>query len=372
MRFFGKYRVVIPAKAGISNRSPHAARKRGDSRFRGNDGTGDIVKRVLLTCAVLLAVGCAQENAVVIYSPHGADILKDYENLFEAQYPEIDMQWLDMGSRHVYNRVYSERNRPACDIWWGAPSTMFMQAAEIGLLAEYTPTWVEAVDASSRGANDTWLGTHDTPLCIMFNDKGYARDEVPQTWDDLLDPKWKGKIVIRKPLESGTMRTFIGAMVSRADDDDAGIEWLKRLHASTVSYPENPQLLFDRIKRNQDEITVWIVPDAVLQKNRHGYPFDYYVPEQTAVLTEGIAIVEGAPHADAARKFYEFVTTQEALIHQAEAYGKIPARTDIEASQLPDWMNEQPIVPMSIDWTEFSTKNEEWCERWDSEVYGAR
>lgn len=330
-----------------------------------------ILKFCCVVVAAVCVVGCGQENAIVVYSPHGADILKDYEVLFEEAYPELDMQWLDMGSRHVYNRVYSERSRPACDVWWGAPSTMFMQAAEIGLLAEYTPTWSDSIDASSRGAAHRWYGTHDTPLCIMFNDTGYTRDDMPRTWDDLLDPKWDGKIVMRKPLESGTMRTFIGAMVARAESEDAGIAWLKELHDATAAYPENPQLLFERIKRNKEEITVWIVPDAVLQKNRHGYPFDYYVPAQTPVLTEGIAIIEGAPHSDAAQKFYEFVTTQEALIHQAEEYGKMPAREDIDASELPAWMSEQPIVPMEIDWQEFSKKNEEWCERWDREVYNA-
>ena len=192
---------------------------------------------------------------------------------------------------------------------------------------------------------------------------------MPETWDGLLDEQWKGKITIRKPLESGTMRTFIGAMVERAESEDAGIEWLRKLHEATSSYPENPQLLFERVKRNEDEITVWIMPDAVLQKNRHGYPFGYYNPPNTPLLKEGIAIVKDAHHREGAGRFYEFVTTQEALIDQAETYGKIPARTDIDPEALPNWMNEQPIVPMPIDWEAFALKNEEWCERWDKEVY---
>jgi len=75
----------------------------------------------------------------VVYSPHGPEMLKDAEAQFEAAYPHVDLQWLDMGSQEVYNRVSAERARPACDVWWGGPSTMFMQAAEEGLLEPYRP-----------------------------------------------------------------------------------------------------------------------------------------------------------------------------------------------------------------------------------------
>ncbi|MEX2016374.1 MAG: extracellular solute-binding protein, partial [Candidatus Hydrogenedentales bacterium] len=199
----------------------------------------------------------------------------------------------------------------------------------------------------------------------------YSRDEVPHTWDELLEPQWDQKITIRKPPESGTMRTFIGGMILREGGVEAGLEWLRKLHEATRSYLETPQLLFDHLKRNEDLITVWIMPDAVLQRDRHGYPFDFVLPPDTPVLTEGIAIVKDAPHRESAELFYEFVTTQEALAHQAETYGKIPARDDVPEDALPAWMVEQPIDAMEIDWQEFSQQLPEWVRRWEQEVYAA-
>ena len=72
-----------------------------------------------------------------------------------------------------------------------------------------------------------------------------------------------------------------------------------------------------------------------------------------------------------AEKFFEFVTTQEALVHQAEEYAKIPARKDIDPSALPAWMVEQPIDAMEIDWEVFSKNVQAWCTRWEKEVYDA-
>ena len=327
---------------------------------------------------ILLNTGCSSpdsatessdSNTVVIYSPHGPEMGKDYEKLFEAQYPHIDVQWLDMGSQDVYNRINAEKNRPACDIWWGGPSTMFMKATQQGLLAPYSPTWASGIGAGFKDPEGYWHGTYNTPIAILFNNRKYTRDTVPQTWNDLLTPEWNQKIVIRFPLPSGTMRTFIGSVMLREGSDDAGIAWLKQLHASTVEYPKSPQLLFDKMKRNQELISVWIAPDAVLQRERNGYPFDFHIPKQAPVLTEGIALIAQAPHRKSAELFYEFVTTQEALVHQAQAYSKMPTRQDIDKSLLPEWMSTQEVDDMPIDWTVFAKNEQRWADRWKTEVH---
>ena len=96
----------------------------------------------LLLCAGLLG-GCDAREKVVDYSPHGSEMLGDYERLFEAAYPEVDLQWLDMGAQEVYSRVSAERNRPAGDVWWGGPASMFEQAAAESLLESYRPDGAE-------------------------------------------------------------------------------------------------------------------------------------------------------------------------------------------------------------------------------------
>lgn len=329
-------------------------------------------RHICLTLAGLALVGCSpSREIVVVYSPHGPDVLRDYEAKFEAAYPEVDVQWVDAGSQEVYSRVKAERNRPQGDVWWGAPSTLFMVAAEEGLLAPYRPTWADSVEEGYRDPQDRWYGTYRSPLAVMFNARRYAKNEVPQTWDDLLKPEWKGKITIRKPLASGTMRTFIGAMILRAPTEDEGIAWLKRLHESCEAYMENPQLLYDHVKRQEELISVWLMPDVALQRDRNGYPFDWVVPPQTPVLTEGMAIIQGAPHAEWARRFYEFVTTPEALAQQAHAYAKVPARDDLDPATLPEWIAGLEIDAMPIDWKQFAENEKRWCDRWEAEVFNA-
>ena len=106
-----------------------------------------------------------------------------------------------------------------------------------------------------------------------------------------------------------------------------------------------------------------------MQRDRNGFPFGYVIPPQTPVLTDGIALIKNAPHAEAAKKFYEFVTSEEALVQQAKAYAKMPARSDIPKDRLPEWMRNTVIDAMPIDWQQFAEKEAGWCARWEKEVY---
>ena len=248
---------------------------------------------------------------------------------------------------------------------------MFAQAADEGLLDSYRPSWAEGIPEEYRDAEDRWYATYRSPLAILFNKNGLTKETAPQTWDELLDPKWHGKIALRRPLASGTMRSFLCAMIARAPSEDEGIAWLKRLHEATAEYPENPGMLFDHIARNPDRVSVWLLSDVIMQYVMHGYPFDAHVPPQTPVLTDGIAIVKGAPHRVRAEQFYEFVTSREALVDQATRYAKLPARSDIPPEVLPPRLVDQAIVGMDIDWKHFAEKEKEWCGRWQREVYEA-
>lgn len=323
----------------------------------------------LLWFTGLLLAGCSASDVIVVYSPHGADMLGDYEALFEAEHPGVDVRMVDMGSKEVYSRIQAERNRPQCDVWWGAPSTMFMQAAEEGLLAPYTPSWADALEPAYKDPEGRWNAAFRSPIAILFNDRHYTAEDMPQTWDDLLAEKWRGRISLRRPLESGTMRTFICAMIDRAPSEDAGIDWLKQLHQQTGEYLGNPLLLFDHIKKNPGHISVWLMPDIVMQADRNDFPFDYHIPPDTPVITDGIALVAGAPNGEWARRFYEFVTEESALIHQAEKYAKLPARNDIDPSRLPPKLVARDVRAMDIDWKVFAENEAAWCARWKNEVF---
>jgi iron(III) transport system substrate-binding protein len=115
---------------------------------------------------------------------------------------------------------------------------------------------------------------------------------------------------------------------------------------------------------------LWNLPDVWIYKEQRGFPLSYVIPVSgTPVISDGIAIVRGAPNETEAQRFYEFVTTPENLVQAARTYYRIPVRTDIDRSQLPGWMNE-PFNRMPVDWELLRKQGNEWMRYWDTEIRG--
>jgi iron(III) transport system substrate-binding protein len=308
----------------------------------------------------------------LIYTPHGQDLLKDFIARYREAHPDVNVQFLDMGSREVLARLRTEHNRPQADLWWGAAHMTFETAAEENLLAPYRPTWADKVPESERDPQDRWYGTYETPQVIVYNSELVRAEDAPQDWDEVLDAKWKDKVLIRNPIPSDSMRVIFGAMIWRSYKDTnspaGGYDWLRRLDANVHEYTADPTLLMQKLARGEGLISLWSMPDVWLYREKKNLKLAYVIPKSgTPVITDAIAIVKGAPHEEEARRFYEFVNTPENLIYAARNYYRIPARTDLDRSQLPAWMNE-PFTRMPLDWELLRKESNEWLRYWDTEI----
>lgn len=335
------------------------------------------VRNALPVLALGLAAACAGDDrrTLVVYSPHGRDLLAHFEDSFETLQPDVDVQWIDMGSQEILDRVRSERNNPQADVWWGAPSDMFALAAEAGLLQEFEPSWADQVPTSSRDTRSRWIGTYLTPEVIAYNEEALAAEEVPRDWDGVLAPRWRGEVLIRDPLASGTMRTVFGALMyreyQRTGDPEAGYEWLLRLDAQTKEYVLNPTLLYQKLARREGLITLWNMPDIEILRATTDFPIDYTLPESgTPVVVDAIAVVRGAAEPALAGRFVEHVGSAASVQTAAERFFRIPARQDIPDESLPAWLREaRPrIRSMDLDREFIREHAPEWLRYWDRHI----
>ena len=318
--------------------------------------------------------GTNARRTLLIYTPHGQDMLRDFIARYRQANPEADVQFLDMGSREVLERLRAERNRPQADLWWGAAHTTFQTAADENLLAPFRPTWADKIPMESRDAEDRWYGTYQTPEVIVYNSEAVAQADAPRDWDDVLDPRWRDKVLIRNPNPSDSMRAIFGAMIWRfhreTNSPAGGYEWLRRLDANVHEYTADGTLLMQKLARREGLISLWNMPDVHIFREQKNLPLAYVIPQSgTPVITDGIAIVRGAPHEEEARRFYEFVTTTESLNYAAKTYYRMPVRTDMDRAQLPAWMNE-PFTRMPLDWDLLRREGNEWLRYWDTEIRG--
>lgn len=332
-----------------------------------------MLKTTALFCLAVLLAGCSGDarETLVIYSPHGKEMLSLYEDAFEARHPDVNVQWIDMGGQDAYDRIRTERQNPQASLWWGGDGPTFDRAAREGLLEPYTPSWAGAVPEGAHHPEHFWYATYLTPEVIMYNSRTLAPEDAPKDWDDLLDPVWADRIIVRYPLASSTMRTIWGAMIMRQPTVEDGYAWLARLDANTKTYTADPTQLYLKIAREEGEVTLWNMPDTYIQTEINGYPFDFVIPASgTPVLNDAIALVKNGPNLERAKQFYEFVTSDSALVRQARAFYRIPVRTDLDASLLPEWITRAEIKPMPIDWERLTMEGAKWMQYWDEHIKG--
>lgn len=334
----------------------------------------------LLALLVLLAldtVACSDGRVpLTVYSPHGRDLLVLMEKSFEASHPGVDVRWLDMGSQDVLDRIRTEAPNPQADVWYGGPRAVFARGAAAGLLAPYRPAWADAVPPADRAPGALFFGVYRTAPVLVWNAGAVAAAAAPRDWDDLLLPRWRGTILIRDPLASGTMRTLFAMVLARSlaatGSTRAGFEWLRRLDAQTKEYLQNPALLLEKLNRREGLLTIWELTD-ILWQQALGAPLAFrFATSGTPVIDDSIALVAGARHPVEARQFIDFVGSPEGLALAAGRAFRLPARTDLPAASLPQWARQvlASLVPARVDWALAQGHEQEWMATWDRKVRG--
>jgi iron(III) transport system substrate-binding protein len=313
---------------------------------------------------------------VVLYSPHGRDQLTLLERAFERRRPDVDVRWLDMGSQEVLDRLRFERVNPQADVWFGGPTTIFERGVRDSLLAPYRPAWARRVGPNGIGPDDLYFPVYRTPAVIAYNSRVVSRDEAPKDWDEVLEPKWRGKVLIRDPMASGTMRAIWGLILVRSiretGDTAAGMAWLRRLDGQTKAYALNPAILDERLARAEGLVTLWDLPDILISRSK-GMPFGYVFPRSgTVVIDDAIGLVRGSRHPEAAKAFIDFVGGVEAQLLAAERVFRLPARHDLPAGRVPAWVAEveAEMVVAPMDWQLLAERGPAWMSYWDRHVRG--
>ena len=211
--------------------------------------------RVLAFVASLVLAACSGgKTPLVIYSPHGRELLTALEQRFEALHPDVDVRWMDMGSQEVLDRLRSERANPQADLWFGGPSPLFARGERDSLLQPIAPDQPQ------------YVSVYRTPAVIEYSSAALTAAEAPHDWDDVLLPKWRGKLLLRDPLASGTMRAIFEMVMmrslARTGDTAAGWAWLRRLDAQTALAWGVVNRIAPAGKNVVDDAIEWIAPIA--------------------------------------------------------------------------------------------------------------
>ena len=166
------------------------------------------------------------EGKIVWYTSIELQTAEKIAKAFEAAHPGIDVQVERNGCERIVQRIAQERssNIRAADVVECSDMTALFAWKKEGWLASYVPADVAKYPADYRDPDGFYATDRLTLSPIEYNTKLVKPEDAPKSFADLLDPKWKGKIVKAHPGYSGTIMT-VTYEISR----DLGWDYLKKL-----------------------------------------------------------------------------------------------------------------------------------------------
>jgi iron(III) transport system substrate-binding protein len=141
-----------------------------------------------------LVEGAKKEGKVVWYTVDAPKTNEMVADAFAKKYPFIEAQFIRAKSRSIVDRITNEARagRYIFDLATTSTETFYFYPVE-EVFAQYTSPAKDAIPPSRKG--DRWASAFIFIRTLGYNTSLVKAEDVPKTWEDLLDPKWKGKIM---------------------------------------------------------------------------------------------------------------------------------------------------------------------------------
>lgn len=213
-------------------------------------------------------------------------------------------------------RIRSEKDKPRADVFATAPVDFQEGLAKDGLLLQYKPLDLPA-DAVAKGyadPNGYWTGWFATTTAIFWNGSRFKQDvgenvATPKTWDDLLKPEFKGKLVSANPQTSAVGYVQLATQMFRLGEDK-GWDYASKFAASTAQFTPSAPVVVTLVEKGEVPVGVFWLSDILTSKLNRNQPLEYVVPADNAVAVWAASIVKGGPNPEAAKKFVDFLNSE--------------------------------------------------------------
>jgi iron(III) transport system substrate-binding protein len=307
-----------------------------------------------------------KEGKVVWYTSLALPTAEKIGKLFEAAYPGIKVEVQRTGSQRILQRVMQEQqaNLKLVDVIHTSDAGHFVLLKEKKLLMRYTPAGVDAFPAGFKDKDGYYFTLRATVNVIAYNTKLVSLAEAPKTWKDLLDPKWKGKLVTAHPGYSGVISTHVLALVHLH-----GWDYFKQLAQNKLMLVQSAVDPAGVVASGERAVAVDGGDYYYYQMKKKGNPIEVVYPKEgVPLVVSPTAIASFAPHPNAAKLFTDFTFTRELQQVMADSEGLYTGHPEVKYPT--DKPKLSDLKLLNVDAEELEKRNEEIKSRF-VEFFGA-
>jgi len=307
-----------------------------------------------------------KEGKVVWYTSLALTSSEKVAKLFETAYPGVKVEVHRTGSQRILQRMMQElqANIKNVDVVHTSDAGHYVLLKEKKLLMRYTPAGVEVFGAGFKDKDGYHYGLRATVNVIAYNTKVVSPAEAPRTWKDLLDPKWRGRLVTAHPGYSGVIATHVLALVHlHGWDYFKALAQNKPMLVQSAVDPSGVVASGERpVAANGGDYTFY-------QVKKKGNPVEIVYPKEgVPLVVSPSAITSFAPHPNAARLFTDFIFSREIQQVLADTEGLYSGNPQVTYPS--DKPRLSDLKVLAVDAEELEKRNEEIKTRF-VEFFGA-
>jgi iron(III) transport system substrate-binding protein len=301
-----------------------------------------------------LIEGAKKEGTFLLYSSTSPEDMNPVIDAFKKKYG-IDVQFWRSSSDNIVQRAVAENRAGRClvDAFTSVAAELEALQREKLLLAVKTPLAAELMPQSIRPHGE-WIATRLNIFAAAYNTNLVKKEEVPKSYEDLKDPKWKGRLAI----EVGDSDWF-SAIVPKMGQDKA-LKLFKEIALTNgFSYRKGHTLLANLVAAGEVPLALTTYNYKPEQLKKAGAPIEPLYLSPAIALPNGAAVSRCATHPNAAVLFYDFMVGEAQEILAKRDF----APTNPKLKTLPEGMELTFVDPAQL-----LDHSEMWNELWEKTI----
>jgi iron(III) transport system substrate-binding protein len=286
-----------------------------------------------------LVAQAKKEQELVIYGTAQAHQMQRYLKPFNQQYPFLQTKYTRSTGESLTSKILAEASgrQLAADVVLINNYThrIFMKK---NLIVPYMTSAVKSFPAGLADPNGYWIGFYMVPYAIEYNTRMVDKNEIPKSYDDLLQPRWKGRMSLEKEeyLVTQAHLNYLGK--------DKAVDYFRKLARQDLALVKGHSQQTVLLSAGEFSLVVYNDIARTEEYKKKGAPVNWVDAEPHITVVVAAGMTRESKHPAAAKLFLDFVAS-EAGQREVLAMEKPPALPKFR----PDYLKGVRLYP--VDWT---------------------
>jgi len=267
-----------------------------------------------------------QEGNLIVYSVWDVEHLKVVTDAFMKRYPGIKATYWQGRNPEIVTRALTEfqGGQASFDVVLSDNAPPVIRAA--GAIMNY-----ETVQKDVLYLHDPTMPTVSLQIqALAFNTKKMKPADLPKSWEDVVNPKFKGLVALDDPMRAGPLSSMLAALKTQWKDDGRFNNFLKGLKALGVPVHKSTSAMFRLVISGEYPICMPALLHDVIEEMHKGTPVSYVKTNPPVLFPRQAGIYAKSPNPNAAKLFAEWLISEEGQ-KTIDSVGRETSRNDFKS-----------------------------------------